>query len=56
MGQILDPDAIFYLDYAKPFDKADRRLLIDKLQKYGFNGKVLTWLDSFLISVRPLSV
>ena len=42
-----DTDAI-YLDFAKAFDKVDHRLLIDKLQKYGFNGRILKWLESFL--------
>ena len=42
-----DTDAI-YLDFAKAFDKVDHRLLIDKLQKYGFNGRIIKWLESFL--------
>ena len=42
-----DTDAI-YLDFANAFDKVDHRLLIEKLKKYGFNGKILLWLKSFL--------
>jgi hypothetical protein len=42
-----DTDAI-YLDYAKAFDKVDHRLLLNKLQKYGFHPKLLQWIESFL--------
>ena len=37
-----------YLDYAKSFDKVDHRLLLVKLQRYGFHGKILQWIESFL--------
>ena len=42
-----DTDSI-YLDFAKAFDKVDHRLLISKLQRYGFHPKLIKWLDSFL--------
>ena len=42
-----DTDAI-YLDYAKAFDKVDHRLLIRKLQRYGFHDRIITWIESFL--------
>ena len=42
-----DTDAI-YLDYAKAFDKVDHRLLLAKLQLYGFSSNLLKWIESFL--------
>lgn len=43
----VDTDAI-YLDYAKAFDKVDHRLLLEKLKRYGFHPKLLSWIKSFL--------
>ena len=42
-----DTDAI-YLDYAKAFDKVDHRLLLSKLQSYGFSAQIIKWVESFL--------
>ena len=42
-----DSDLI-YLDFAKAFDKVDHDLLLKKLKRYGIDGKLLTWLSSFL--------
>ena len=42
-----DTDSI-YLDYAKAFDKVDHRLLILKLQRYGYGEGLSKWIKSFL--------
>ena len=42
-----DTDAI-YLDYAKAFDKVDHQLLLKKLRRYGFNERLISWIQSFL--------
>ena len=42
-----DVDAI-YLDYAKAFDKVDHKLLLRKLNLYGFSEKLIKWIESFL--------
>ena len=42
-----DTDSI-YLDYAKAFDKVDLKLLVSKLQRYGFHEKLIRWIKSFL--------
>ena len=42
-----DTDSI-YLDYAKAFDKVDHRLLILKLQRYGYGEGLIKWIKSFL--------
>ena len=42
-----DTDSI-YLDFAKAFDKVDLDLLLLKLKRYGFHGKLLSWIQSFL--------
>ena len=39
---------VAYFDYAKAFDKVSHRLLLIKLKSYGINGKLLTWLESYL--------
>ena len=42
-----DTDSI-YLDFAKAFDKVDLDLLLLKLKRYGFHGKLLSCIQSFL--------
>ena len=42
-----DTDSI-YLDCAKAFDKVDHRLLIVKLQCYGYGEDLIKWIKSFL--------
>ena len=44
-----DTDAI-YLDYAKAFDKVDHKLLLKKLELYGFHPKLICWIESFLFN------
>ena len=46
-----DMDAI-YLDYAKAFDKVDHKLLLSKLQLYGFHSKIIRWIESFLTNIE----
>ena len=47
LGNCSDSDTV-YLDFSKAFDKVDHALLIKKLQKYGFGGKLLKWIEAFL--------
>ena len=42
-----DTDAI-YLDFAKAFDKVDHQLLLKNLRRYGFNERLISWIESFL--------
>ena len=37
-----------YLDFAKAFDKVDRRILLKKLKRVGITGKLLGWFKAFL--------
>ena len=37
-----------YLDLQKAFDKVPHQRLLYKLQKYGINGNLLCWVESFL--------
>ena len=39
---------VIYLDMSKAFDKASHRKLLRKLRDYGFSGKLLAWLESYL--------
>ena len=39
---------VIYLDFSKAFDRVDHTILLNKLQKNGIRGKVLTWIESFL--------
>ena len=39
---------VIYLDFAKAFDKVDRGILLNKLQKIGINGKIVVWIHNFL--------
>ena len=40
--------SVFYSDFAKPFDKVPHKLLTAKLEVYGFKGKLLKILCSYL--------
>ena len=45
----LNIDSI-YLDFAKAFDKVDHKIVLQKLSALGVRGKLLSWIQSFLIS------
>ena len=40
---------IFYLDFAKAFDKVSHKLLLVKLQAKGIEGKLLAWISDWLL-------
>lgn len=46
---------VFYLDFAKAFDKVDHGILLHKLRDHGITGLVGKWLHSFL-TARQLKV
>ena len=39
---------VIYLDFAQSFDKVDHGILLSKLDKLGFKGKIHNWLRTFL--------
>ena len=39
---------VIYLDFAKAFDKVDHGVLLHKLRDIGINGKLGSWIHSFL--------
>ena len=39
---------VVYLDFAKAFDKVDHKILLQKLQNIGIQGKIYRWIKSFL--------
>ena len=41
---------VIYLDFAKAFDKVDHTILLQKLELLGANGKLHTWIKSFLLN------
>lgn len=41
---------IIYLDYRKAFDSVPHRRLMAKLQSFGIKGRLLQWLENFLVS------
>ena len=40
---------VVYLDFAKAFDSVDHKILLAKLSEYGVAGRLLSWLDNYLI-------
>ena len=51
IGSVLDASGqadIIYLDFSKAFDSVNHKLLIHKLKAFGVNGKLLSWLHSYL--------
>ena len=43
---------VAYFDYLKAFDKVSHRLLIKKLEAYGIVGKLLAWIEAWLVDRR----
>ncbi len=43
---------IVFMDFAKAFDKVCHRALLKKLKAYGFDGKLLEWIEDFLKNRR----
>jgi len=41
---------VVYLDYRKAFDSVLHKSLIEKLRGLGINGKLLLWIEDFLVS------
>ena len=39
---------VIYLDYQEAFDLIPHKRLLKKLKWYGFNGKLLLWIENFL--------
>ena len=39
---------MIFLDFSKAFDSVNHNLLINKLQKLGFSGKLLLWITDYL--------
>ena len=39
---------IFYLDFAKAFDKVPHQRLLEKMKSKGINGKVYKWISEWL--------
>ncbi len=39
---------VIYFDFAKAFDSVPHERLLNKIESYGVNGKVLNWISSFL--------
>lgn len=49
--QLIDdgkPVDIFYLDFAKAFDRISHKKLIQKLELYGISGKIKNWIQEWL--------
>lgn len=45
-----------YIDLSKAFDLLDHGLLLDKLKKYGFRGRMGSWLRSYVSGRRQVTV
>ena len=43
-----DPADIVYLDFSKAFDKVPHRRLLNKIQSYGIENKVIDWIEKWL--------
>ena len=45
-----------FIDLKKAFDTLDYSMLLDKIEKYGFRGKVLQILESYLHGRRQYTI
>ena len=46
------PTDVVYLDFAKAFDSVPHRRLLLKLSSFGIEGKLLAWIEHFLVDRR----
>ena len=44
-----DGTDVIYCDFRKAFDKVPHRLLLEKAKSYGIQGKLIEWIQAFLI-------
>ena len=44
-----DPVDAVFLDFSKAFDSAPHMHLLRKLQQYGVSGRLLNWIEAFLV-------
>ena len=44
-----DPVDVAYLDFSKAFDSVPHQRLLRKLSAYGISGKLLDWIEAFLV-------
>ena len=42
------PFDVFWLDFAKAFDKVDHQRLINSVKSFGIDGKLLAWIEDWL--------
>jgi hypothetical protein len=42
------PIDVLFLDFAKAFDKVPHKRLLHKLEMYGIEGNILSWINAFL--------
>ncbi|KAL5268182.1 hypothetical protein ACHWQZ_G002141 [Mnemiopsis leidyi] len=47
---------VIYLDFAKAFDKVDHAVLLEKLKRYGIQGKAFAWIREFLLNRKQTVV
>ena len=47
-----DPVDVAYLDFSKAFDSVPHQRLLRKLSAYGISGKLLDWIEAFLVGRR----
>ena len=50
------PFNIFWLDFAKAFDKVDHERLLAKVRSFGIDGKMLAWIEDWLKGRRQRTV
>ena len=48
LGEIID---VIYTDFTKAFDSVPHVRLLSKLEKYGIQGNILGWIQSFLSGI-----
>ena len=47
---------VIYIDFSKAFDKVDHNILLTKLRALGVEGKLLSWIESFLKNRKQVVV